>query len=127
MSFSHQKFTAYRLALSFVENVQPVIRRASAQNRDLADQLKRASTSIVLNIAEGAGRSAGPDRRRFYLIARGSANECAASVELCCVIGVISRQDCAEQLNVLNRICAILTTVCFPKNPQPSCGASRNR
>jgi four helix bundle protein len=45
------------------------------------DQLRRAATSIVHNIAEGCGRD-GPDRRRMFMIARGSALECAASLEI---------------------------------------------
>src|SRR5687768_10175139 len=42
----------------------------------LRDQLSRASVSIVLNIAEGAGRRSRRDKARFYSMARGSAAEC---------------------------------------------------
>ena len=49
----------------------------------LADQLTRASTSIVLNLAEGAGKHSKPDKRRFYLTARGSATESAALLDVC--------------------------------------------
>jgi four helix bundle protein len=48
----------------------------------LRDQLDRASVSIVLNIAEGAGRRTPADKAHFYVIARGSATECAAVLEL---------------------------------------------
>ena len=41
--------------------------------RALRDQLERASLGVVLCIAEGAGRTAGGDKRRFYEMARGSA------------------------------------------------------
>ena len=53
----------------------------------LRDQLTRASLSIVLNIAEGSGRVAPGDKGRFYAIARGSACECAA------ILDVIERGD----------------------------------
>src|SRR5690242_19337261 len=48
----------------------------------LRDQLHRASLSVVLNIAEGAGRNARTDKRRFYEIAKGSAAESAAVLDV---------------------------------------------
>jgi four helix bundle protein len=50
--------------------------------RSAGDQLERASSSIVLNIGEGAGRFSGPDQARFFVIARGSATECAAVLDV---------------------------------------------
>ncbi len=49
---------------------------------ELRDQLDRASISIVLNIAEGCGRRSPADKARFYSMARGSATECAAILDL---------------------------------------------
>jgi hypothetical protein len=46
------------------------------------DQLDRASTSIVLNLAEGNGKRSHPDRCRYFDIARGSALECAACLDV---------------------------------------------
>lgn len=39
--------------------------------------------SVVLNIAEGAGKASKPDKRRYYLTARGSATESAALLDTC--------------------------------------------
>ncbi|MBM4321616.1 MAG: four helix bundle protein, partial [Deltaproteobacteria bacterium] len=41
-------------------------------------QLRRASISTPVNIAEGSGKTKEPDQQRYYAIARGSAMECAA-------------------------------------------------
>ena len=51
-------------------------------HRVLQDQLERASLSAVLCVAEGAGRRSRKDKRRFYTIARGSACECAAAIDV---------------------------------------------
>src|SRR5690606_31997192 len=51
-------------------------------SRFLEDQLKRASSSVVLNIAEARGRVTRRDRRRFFIMARGSAEECLAAFDL---------------------------------------------
>ena len=48
----------------------------------LKDQLHRAASSIVLNLAEGSGRSTMADQKRFYHIAFGSLRECQAVLDL---------------------------------------------
>lgn len=47
----------------------------------LADQLQRAASSIVLNISEGVGKQSSADKRRYYLSAKGSANECGGALD----------------------------------------------
>jgi four helix bundle protein len=55
---------------------------------EMGPQLERALVSVVLNIAEGAGRATAADQRRHYTIARGSATEAAACVEIAMLYGV---------------------------------------
>ena len=79
--FNHEKLHAYGRAVEFCSWVTPVIE--SLPSRLAArDQLDRASTSVVLNIAEGNGKRSYPDRSRFFDIARGSALECAACLDV---------------------------------------------
>ena len=48
----------------------------------ICDQLARASFSIVLNIAEGSGKSSNNDRKKYFTIARGSVFECVAVLDI---------------------------------------------
>jgi four helix bundle protein len=78
--FDAQRLDVYRVALEFqVLSATLLPRRGQSA---LRDQLDRASSSIVLCIAEGAGRSSRPDKARFYGMARRSATECAAIVDI---------------------------------------------
>ena len=79
--FDHEKLTVYQDAIRFVvwagELLETLPKSLAAY-----DQLDRASTSIPLNIAEGNGKYTAPDRCRFFDIARGSALECAACLDV---------------------------------------------
>ena len=71
----------------------------------LFDQLMRASSSVVLNIAEGSGKQTTKDQKRFYAIALGSLRECEAIMDME-DIGGKELRDLANQLTV------ILFTLC---------------
>jgi four helix bundle protein len=72
----YEKLDAYRIALEFVIITVEVRDRLRRGGGELLDQFKRASGSIVLNIAEGAGKLRQADKQRYFAIARGSVMEC---------------------------------------------------
>ena len=80
-SFDHEKLDAYREAIAFCGWVGEFLGSVSAKTA-AKDQLDRASTSIPLNIAEGNGKFSARDRARFLEMARGSALECAACLDV---------------------------------------------
>lgn len=80
-TFDHEKLRAYQEAVKFVAWCEPVLTSLPAKLA-ARDQLDRASTSIVLNIAEGNGKRSHMDRCRYLDIARGSAVECAACLDV---------------------------------------------
>src|SRR6266404_7056486 len=79
--FDHEKLDVYQEAIAFCGWVGEFIAAISAKAA-AKDQLDRASTSIPLNIAEGNGKFSAKDRARFLEIARGSALECAAALDV---------------------------------------------
>jgi len=79
--FDHEKLKVYQLSLSFTGWASTLLERVP-RKISVCDHLDAASTSIVLNIAEGNGRYTSKDRCRFFDIARGSALECAASLDI---------------------------------------------
>ena len=59
----------------------------------LADQVRRAATSIPANIAEGCGRSTDVDQARFFQIAMGSASELDYHLLLARDLGFLSVEE----------------------------------
>lgn len=56
----------------------------------LTNQIRRASVSVVSNIAEGFGRRTGADRVHFYDMARGSLHETQAQLLIAKDVGFLS-------------------------------------
>lgn len=79
--FDHEKLVVYQDAIGFVSWADELLERIP-KSLAVYNQLDRASTSIPLNIAEGNGKYTGADRCRFFDIARGSALECAACLDV---------------------------------------------
>jgi len=68
---------AYELAVTVYKELKHIPAPAH-----LKDQLNRASSSIVLNLAEGRAKPTKPDQRRFYAIAFGSLRETQSIIDL---------------------------------------------
>src|SRR4051812_36932841 len=79
--FDHEKLRVYQDGLRFIAFAEPILAKIPAKMA-ARDQFDRASTSIVLNIAEGNGKRSHPDRCCYLDIARGSALECAACLDI---------------------------------------------
>ena len=105
--FDHEKLDVYRESIAFCgwtgELLAGINAKAAAK-----DQLDRASTSIPLNIAEGNGKIAEKDRARFLEIARGSALECAACLDVLLVRGLANEKAVEAAKERLSRIVAML-------------------
>lgn len=79
--FDFEKLTIYQKAKEF-NNLLSLISSDKSLDRISANQLRRAALSVPLNIAEGTSRFSKADKRNFYIIARGSAFECVAIIDI---------------------------------------------
>ena len=105
--FDHEKLDVYQEAIGFCGWVGDFLSAISAKAA-AKDQLDRASTSIPLNIAEGNGKFSAKDRARFFEIARGSALESAACLDVLQVRKLAPEGQVAEQKKRLARIVQML-------------------
>ena len=103
-SFKNYRFEnldVWKVGMSIVHAVYEVTRRFPREEQfALTDQLKRASTSIVLNVAEGSGQ---PTVKRFSVYlnrAKASSLECVACIKVAIQEGFVLDKDC-EKLHEL--------------------------
>lgn len=92
-------------ALDTIGALAPVVRVVAGKDPDLARQMRRAASSIVLNLAEGQAALDGNSRLRFRS-ALGSTLETRAALELAAAWGYVERD--AVMLDALERIVATL-------------------
>lgn len=90
--FDHEKLNVYQRSLQFVVWTTELLERIPTKP-SAHGQIERASTSIPLNIAEGNGRYTATDRCRFFDIARGSALECAAALDVLVAKKVLTEKE----------------------------------
>ena len=89
--FDHERLDVYQEAIAFCGWVGDLLNEIAAKAA-AKDQLDRASTSLPLNIAEGNGKFSDADRSRFLEIARGSALECAACLDVLAVRKLVATE-----------------------------------
>jgi len=110
----YQRLDAYQCALQFAGLAFQIIKALPRGNSALADQLRRATMSIPLNIAEGSGKTTAKERRRYHAIARGSAMECGAILDVLRLQDLHPQADskAEEARTLLVRIVSMLTRMC---------------
>jgi four helix bundle protein len=107
---AYERLDAYRIAIELLEQADQLAKRLPRTKGQLGDQLQRASESIVLRIAEGAGcqwRSA--EQKRHFRAARASVLESAAVIDICRVRRIGTPQDWASCRELSLRLVQMLT------------------
>ena len=118
MAFDHERLDVYRISIQLVAAVHRVTARIGRGYADLIGQARRAGISISLNIAEGSGEFSAPEKVRFYRIARRSATECAAALDVLHALKKLTDEDLRLPRELLDRTAAMLTALIKQKeNP----------
>jgi four helix bundle protein len=75
-----------------------------SEEYNLKTQLKRAATSVALNIAEGKSRATGKDFAHFLNMASASLSETSAILCLCNELNILTHNEkLDDQINLLNK------------------------
>ena len=111
-TLDHERLEVYQRALEFHTLVLTLL--PSRGFRALRDQLERASLGAVLCIAEGAGRTSCPDKRRFYEMARGSITESAAALDVLRVRRLLEPDRHRNARDLAVRLVQMLSRLCAP-------------
>jgi four helix bundle protein len=98
-------FVAYDVALQLIRELRSIVESLREQNRDLADQITRAGSSVLLNLGEG-NRRRGGDRRRFFDYAHGSASEVRTALDTADAWGWVVEASAARA--TLDRLLGLL-------------------
>lgn len=109
-----ERLRIYQETLEFVKFIYEICKKFPKDEIfALTDQLKRAATSILLNIAEGQGRPTSKDKAHFLYIARGSIYEVMAVLDIARSLGFITQDQLTklrEKLfNILKQLNSLIT------------------
>jgi len=107
MAFMFENLEVYQKALDLSEQIITVTETFPRGYYFLADQLNRAALSVATNLAEGNGRFTKSDRRNFFIIARGSAQECVPLLELGRRKGLLQdelHRDLRDQIEIIAKM-----------------------
>jgi four helix bundle protein len=94
MSYYFEKLIVWQKTLELTQHIYTITKKFPKEEQFvLVDQMRRASVSIMSNIAESSGRSSTPDRNHFLTMSRGSSMELASQIILSYKLGYVSEDE----------------------------------
>lgn len=105
MSKTFEDFPVYQKGLQLIRMIENhCLSTKSGRYGFLKDQIRRAASSIILNIAEGSGKWNKKDKINFYRMSQASADECLAAIDLFVVYELISQDNALAAKKQLREI-----------------------
>jgi four helix bundle protein len=106
-------FEVYEVSIEVVRALRPIVGRLGTRDSKLADEIRRAATSVSLNLSEG-NRKRGKSRLSFFRIAAGSANEVRAGLEVAAAWGYLEESETQDAAGLVDRVLAMLWRLAGP-------------
>ena len=100
-------FDALEVSLAAVAALRDPVRALRTQDADLYRQIRRAGSSIPLNVAEGS-RRVGKDRTHLWRVAAGSAEEVRTALRTAVAWGDLDVAQTTRPIELLDRVLAML-------------------
>jgi four helix bundle protein len=95
-AFSYKKLIVWQKSVLLMKEAYLLTDNLpKSEEYNLKSQLRRASVSVLSNIAEGSTRSSALERKRFLEIARGSVVEVDAQLEACLILNYLGEPQCS--------------------------------
>jgi four helix bundle protein len=105
--YSRPSFFALEVAIQAIEVLRPVVARIRQCDRDLGEQLRRALSSVALNVAEGNSSEGGSRLCRFSSAA-GSNSEARAALRVAAAWGYVDASQIERGEALLDRVAGLL-------------------
>ena len=106
---SHQNLDVYKASHEMLLECYKITRQLPAEEKYvLISQIRRASLSVKLNIAEGASRKSTAERKRFYEVARSSVVEIDSALEAVVDLKYVDLESLQNLGSLLNRCFSML-------------------
>jgi four helix bundle protein len=107
--YNFEKLDVYNKALNFIYSVFDISKRLPYKfQSSLGDQLRRASLSIVNNIAEGSDKISSRDKKNFYSHSLNSSRECIPMFTICLNQNLINKSEYDKLRDDCTVICKML-------------------
>jgi four helix bundle protein len=123
----YERLDVYRLARQLARETNELLKLLPPGRADVADQLRRATMSVALNIAEGSGEFAPKEKARFYRIAKRSTTECGAVLDHVIDIGFLAEAATADARVLVVRITGALVKLIKSTERTTTAGERRDQ
>lgn len=112
LQLRHKQLDVWKKGIEFVSNIYKMTESyPKAETYGLTSQIRRAAVSVASNIAEGAARRSGIERKRFFEVARSSLVEIDTQLEISINLSYCARDDLRYIEEQMNHIFAMLSNL----------------